>query len=229
MTKQACCLGFIWLGAAVHTQDSRAAPRAPSAAAALDKPAVRQRLYEETMDDLMAWAVRLSGLPAAADRPPVFAVTAQVLAEAICPGQARGCLGIVAAYDNKHARVLILDSIDLRDLSGQSFVVHEFVHHLQHRALMTEQAGLNGLTGLVLQEPGAMAAVEAAASGVVTPPVPARTDDCNAVIQAEAQAYAVQNRFLAQHRQLLRVGEALRAIRCPSHDAKEPVFTTLPA
>jgi hypothetical protein len=102
----------------------------PTSGARLTDPVDRESL----LDDLMAWAVRLSGLPPAHDRPPVIPMSAQALSATACPDDPRPCSGLVALYDTERVRVLIRDSMDLDDPSAQSFVVHEFVHHLQHRA-----------------------------------------------------------------------------------------------
>jgi hypothetical protein len=85
--------------------------------------------------------------------------------------------------------------------------------------------------GLAAAESGPRSiGVGVTASSTAQGPEPAGwTDDCRAVIRAEQQAYEVQNRFLARHRQLLRVGEQLRTLRCPGPDAQEPVFTPAPA
>lgn len=84
--------------------------------------------------DLLAWASRLSGLPAPAQVPPVIALTPAALAERVCPQAPGQCRGLVAVYDTERREVLHQDSLDLRDETDQSFIVHEFVHHLQHLA-----------------------------------------------------------------------------------------------
>jgi hypothetical protein len=146
-----------------------------------------ERLRDEMLDDLMGWAVRLTGLPPSADRPDVIALPPADLAATVCPDAPSSCRGLVAVYDTERIRVLVRDTLDLRELSAQSFIVHEFIHHLQHRA---QGAGL--------------------------------LSACEQVMVAERQAYEAQNRFLRQHRQLLRVGEMLRGMRCDRDDAQEP-------
>lgn len=168
----------------------------PAQPAAARAAAARATEREALLAELMAWAVRLTGLPPSADRPPVIALAPEALWATACPDDPRPCRGLVALYDTERERVLIRDSLDLADPSDQSFVVHEFVHHLQHRA---QGAALVGR--------------------------------CEGVIAAEAQAYAAQNRFLAGQRQLLRVGDMLRRMRCPSADGDPVVmpFGTPPA
>jgi hypothetical protein len=167
------------LGAGLHPATSTAPPTR-------HRP-MAERVREEMLDDLMAWAVRLSGLPRAADRPEVISVSLASLTATVCPDDPASCRGLVAVYDTERIRVLVRDTLDLRELSSQSFIVHEFIHHLQHRA-----------QGAAL------------------------TSGCEQVMAAERQAYEAQNRFLQQHRQMLRVGEMLRGMRCDRADASEP-------
>lgn len=115
---------------ATATSSTPVAATRPTSGARPADPADRESL----LADLMAWAVRLSGLPPAPDRPPVIPLSAQALSATACPDDPRPCSGLVALYDTDRVRVLIRDSMDLDDPSAQSFVVHEFVHHLQHRA-----------------------------------------------------------------------------------------------
>jgi hypothetical protein len=87
----------------------------------------------ELLQDLMAWAVRLSGLPAPDALPRLTALPERDLAARVCPAQPQHCRSLMAVYDTDRQEVLYRDSLDLRDETDQSFVVHEFVHHLQHQ------------------------------------------------------------------------------------------------
>lgn len=167
---------------------------APSAGERAPTRSLTERLRDEMFDDLMAWAVRLTGLPPAKDRPEVIPMSAAQLSATVCPDVPSSCRGLMAVYDTERTRVLIRDTLDLREMAAQSFIVHEFIHHLQHRA---QGASL--------------------------------TSGCEQVIAAERQAYEAQNRFLQQHRQLLRVGEMLRSMRCDSAAASEPTVQPLGA
>ena len=90
--------------------------------------------------------------------------------------------------------MLYRDTLDLRDETDQSYIVHELVHYLQHR-----------------RDGDALFA------------------DCPRVMQAEAEAYAAQNRYLAHFRQWRRVGEMLRFTHCPTATAAPRVTPGEPA
>lgn len=105
------------------------------AALALAAPAPAQppgRLDAELLADLMRWAARLSGQPAASEAPTLQPLPAAALAEQVCPGHPGDCRTLVALYDTDRRRILYRDSLDMNDPVDQSFVVHELVHHLQH-------------------------------------------------------------------------------------------------
>jgi hypothetical protein len=83
--------------------------------------------------DLLGWASRLSGLP----NPPSEALPRFVplpqreIARIVCADRPAGCDALVAVYDTDRRRILYRDTLDLRDPTDQSFIVHELVHHLQ--------------------------------------------------------------------------------------------------
>ncbi|MGE3772710.1 MAG: hypothetical protein AB7I32_07270, partial [Gammaproteobacteria bacterium] len=81
---------------------------------------------------LMSWAVVLSGYPTPAAIPEVVAVPPARIAAEVCGG-AR-CAAV--AWLDPHAdRIYVDERIDLeRDTQAQSYLVHEFVHHLQRQA-----------------------------------------------------------------------------------------------
>jgi hypothetical protein len=89
---------------------------------------------EALLADLVAWAARLSGLPAApiAQLPALRPVSAAELAREVC-GEASPCRGVVAAYNTERREVLYVESFDMRDVESRSFIVHELVHYLQHQ------------------------------------------------------------------------------------------------
>jgi hypothetical protein len=153
----------------------------------LSAPPMTPQPDMELMQDLMAWAVRLSGLPAPAALPRLTALSEAALSHRVCPDEPRHCRTLMAVYDTDRQEVLYRNSLDLRDETDQSFLVHEFVHHLQH-----------------LREGDAL------------------FSDCPRVVAAEAQAYAVQNRYLTHFRQWRRVGEMLRFMHCHTA-AAEPI------
>jgi hypothetical protein len=109
-----------------------AARAAPIAAT---KPSRHAAIDGELARDLAGWAARLSGHRAAPDDAlPEFSPMADdELARVVCPAQRDGCRGIVAAYDTDRRRIVYRWSLDMRDPTDQSFIVHELVHWLQHR------------------------------------------------------------------------------------------------
>lgn len=87
----------------------------------------------ELMQDLLQWAARLTGLPAPAGLPALTALPAAELARRVCPDEPRHCRTLIAVYDTDRVEILYQDTLDLRDETDQSYLVHELVHHLQHR------------------------------------------------------------------------------------------------
>lgn len=89
----------------------------------------------ELLADLIGWASQLSGLPAAPgnERPALRALPQPVLAQRVCGDQERDCRGLVVVYDTDRLEVAYTDTLDLRDPTDQSYLVHELVHYLQHR------------------------------------------------------------------------------------------------
>jgi hypothetical protein len=84
------------------------------------------------MADLLQWAGRLSGLPPTSVLPELLALPAADLARRVCPEHPDDCRTLVALYDTDRAQVLYVDTLDLRNETDQSFIVHELVHYLQH-------------------------------------------------------------------------------------------------
>jgi hypothetical protein len=84
--------------------------------------------------DLMGWASRLSGLAdlAPGQPPALVPLPPRDIEAAVCPDSPAGCRSLVAVYDTEGRRVLYRGSLDMRDPSDQSFIVHELVHHLQY-------------------------------------------------------------------------------------------------
>ncbi|MGM9491740.1 hypothetical protein [Ideonella sp. YS5] len=106
---------------------------AAAAASAVPADDRHAAIDDELAADLMAWASRLSGL---ADlqpgRPPALVpLSAGDIAAEVCPDSPTGCRSLVAVYDTDRHRVLYRSSLDMRDPTDQSFIVHELVHHLQ--------------------------------------------------------------------------------------------------
>lgn len=87
----------------------------------------------ELLGDLLQWAARLSGLPVPPALPTLTALPPEALARRVCPDEPRHCRTLIAVYDTDRREILYRDTLDLRDETDQSFIVHELIHHLQHR------------------------------------------------------------------------------------------------
>lgn len=107
----------------------------PTGAAASCPPLAAHCVDDALLTDLIGWASRFSGLPAAPahERPALQALTQPALAQRVCGEQARECRGLVAVYDTDRREIAYSDTLDLRDPTDQSYLVHELVHYLQHR------------------------------------------------------------------------------------------------
>lgn len=148
----------------------------------------------ELMQDLLRWAGKLTGLDPPAALPTLTALPDTELARRVCPDEPRHCRTLIAVYDTERTEILYRNTLDLRDETDQSYLVHELVHYLQHR-----------------RDGDALFA------------------DCPRVMQAESEAYAAQNRYLAHFKQWRRVGEILRFTHCPTATAAPLVTPGEPA
>jgi hypothetical protein len=66
--------------------------------------------------------------------PPMRAVTRNVIATEICPKKPEECQGIVAVFDTDGYRILYSEELDTENAADNSFLIHELVHVLQHKA-----------------------------------------------------------------------------------------------
>jgi hypothetical protein len=107
---------------------------AASSLAACAVPGRHSRIDPELAADLMRWASRLSGLEdlAPGQPPALLPLAPQDIEASVCPESPTGCRSLVAVYDTDTQRVLYRSSLDMRDPTDQSFIVHELVHHLQY-------------------------------------------------------------------------------------------------
>lgn len=154
------------------------------------QPGRYAQVSAELAQDLLGWAQRLSGRqPVTGQTPPrLEPLDDEMLARTVCPDHPGACRGLVAAYDTDRRRIIYRASLDMRDPTDQSFIVHELLHWLQH------------------VERGK--ALEAS---------------CESMLDAEREAYAVQNQYLSRFKQWQRVGDVLRFTFCSSHaDSAEP-------
>jgi len=143
---------------------------------------------DELAQDLAGWASRLSGRASApgAELPVFVALADDALSRTVCGAQHGGCRGVVAAYDTDRLRVVYRASLDMRDPTDQSFIVHELVHWLQHQA-----RGASMLS------------------------------TCEEVLDAEHEAYRVQNLYLTRFKQWQRMGAVLRFTYCTGDTSEQ--------
>ena len=81
---------------------------------------------------LLTEASQVSGLPMVRDmRVDVQAVSKSELLNRTCPNRSR-CGDVVASYLINEGRIIYDSSLNLSGDVGKSFLVHEFVHVLQH-------------------------------------------------------------------------------------------------
>lgn len=91
-------------------------------------------LSAELLAKLLAAAIRFSALPAigVAELPPIEQMTAQSLAEKICPDAPARCSTVAALFDTEGYRIYLRDTLDPASPMDNSFIVHELVHVLQY-------------------------------------------------------------------------------------------------
>jgi hypothetical protein len=91
---------------------------------------------ESVMVSLMIAASRLSGLPAipTEQMAAVKSISQEEVVSMQCPEDPEECSGMVAFYDMAKNTIFIKNTLDLDTTIGQSFLLHEMVHVLQHKA-----------------------------------------------------------------------------------------------
>ena len=92
-------------------------------------------LTAELMARFLAAAVRFSGLPAIdpTDLPEIEQVSAQALAQKVCPDAPGTCNSVAALFDTESYRIYLRESLNPADPMDNSFIVHELVHVLQFK------------------------------------------------------------------------------------------------
>ncbi len=92
-------------------------------------------LSAELLARLLAAAIRYSALPPIdiAELPPIEQLSAQALAEKVCPDEPDRCTTMAALFDTERYRIYLRDSLNPDDPMDNSFIVHELVHVLQYR------------------------------------------------------------------------------------------------
>ena len=84
---------------------------------------------------LLDLAVKFTGLAAMPvdQLPPLQAVSRSQMRSISCGEPKAGCGEDVALFDPDRYRIFYLGTLDLQDAEDNSFLLHEFVHVLQHR------------------------------------------------------------------------------------------------
>ena len=92
-------------------------------------------LSAELLARLLAAAIRYSALPpiGIAELPPIEQLSAQALAEKVCPDAPERCTTMAALFDTERYRIYLRDSLDPDNPMDNSFIVHELVHVLQYK------------------------------------------------------------------------------------------------
>jgi hypothetical protein len=93
-------------------------------------------ITESVMISLMIAASRLSGLPAipAEQMSVVKSISQDEIIAMQCPEIPEECSTMVAFYDMEKNTIFLKNTLDLDTTIGQSFLLHEMVHVLQHKA-----------------------------------------------------------------------------------------------
>jgi hypothetical protein len=83
---------------------------------------------------LLSAAIRYSGLPAVeiSALPEIVAMSQESITREICPHKASDCETLIALYEPTKHRVLYRNTLNLKLVKDQSFIVHELVHVLQY-------------------------------------------------------------------------------------------------
>jgi len=112
----------------------------------------------ELLTQLLAAAIRLSGLPAihVSELPPVVMLPRQVLNETVCSSAPVRCSGLIAAFDTQRYRIVVDEKLDFGDPDDDSFLVHELVHVLQFK--QSGSVGFTSCTAVLESERQAYAA-----------------------------------------------------------------------
>lgn len=92
-------------------------------------------LSAELLASLLAAAIRYSTLPAidVSELPPIEQLSAQALAEKVCPETPERCTTMAALFDTEGYRIYLRDTLKPEDPMDSGFIVHELVHVLQYK------------------------------------------------------------------------------------------------
>ncbi len=92
-------------------------------------------LTAELLASLLATAIRYAVLPAVdiTELPPIEQISAQAMAEKVCPETPERCTTMAALFDTEGYRIYLRDSLNPEDPMDNGFIVHELVHVLQYK------------------------------------------------------------------------------------------------
>jgi hypothetical protein len=92
----------------------------------------QQTTQAELFEDLMHWAMKLSGLPSTPSLPSISPLSSEQLIQMVCPEDPLNCRSLISFYSTDERAVFYLESLNMDDDTDLSFIVHELVHHLQY-------------------------------------------------------------------------------------------------
>lgn len=134
---------------------------------------------------LFSWAVSLSGLPAPAQPPEVVAEPHSFFVENACGGKECRVYGWYAGGRKVYIEEHLKPD---EDLVAASVVVHEMVHYLQGTS---RNGGFPARGAAYNEKPG-----------------------CEAAIDMEREAYAVQREYLRRYGSIEQVGISMQRVNC---------------
>ena len=81
-----------------------------------------------------AAAIRFTGLPAMdlSHLPDIVAMSSEQITAQICPEKPSSCQTLIALYEPTKRRILYRNSLNMKLVKDQSFILHELVHVLQY-------------------------------------------------------------------------------------------------
>jgi hypothetical protein len=83
---------------------------------------------------LLAAAIRFTDLPPVdiANLPDIVAMSSEQITAQICPEKPSSCQTLIALYEPTKKRILYRNTLNMKLVKDQSFVLHELVHVLQY-------------------------------------------------------------------------------------------------
>jgi hypothetical protein len=83
---------------------------------------------------LLSAAIRFTGLPPVeiANLPEIVAMSSEQITAQICPEKPSSCQTLIALYEPTKKRILYRNTLNMKLVKDQSFVLHELVHVLQY-------------------------------------------------------------------------------------------------